>query len=119
MRCASICHLQPRSSPLKDTNLHILRKQPFTNVWGERTLQWINDQISTHMEDHEGDYSLDTVPYLQSSTTYQRKAIVTPCVQQATTSYLIDQLLAQKYCIRGIAVPDSSEAVCNYVSIFV
>merc|ERR1712083_388062 len=38
---------------------------------------------------------------------HQRKAIVTPCVQQATSAYLLDSLLKQQYAVRGIAVPDS------------
>ena len=65
------------------------------------------------MDDHEGDYDFDKIPYLENpkSIGYKRKAIVTPCVKEATTAYLIDQLLKQNYNIRGIAVPDSAEKV--------
>ena len=104
------------SASVKSTHFaalsHISRYN-FSNVWGERTIQWIEHQITTHMDDHVGDFSFDKIPYLENVKTigYQRKAIVTPCVKEATTAYLIDELLKQNYAIRGIAVPESIEKV--------
>eukprot|EP01084_Bolivina_argentea_P109854 196254_1 len=113
IRYAPLSHFQykEKAIPLKNSNIWHVSKCNFSNVWGERTIQWIDEQITAHMNDHEGDYDFDKVPYMEDtkSVGYQRKAIVTPCVQQATSSYLIDELLKQNYCIRGIAVPESSE----------
>eukprot|EP00485_Elphidium_margaritaceum_P012449 CAMPEP_0202688036 /NCGR_PEP_ID=MMETSP1385-20130828/3577_1 /ASSEMBLY_ACC=CAM_ASM_000861 /TAXON_ID=933848 /ORGANISM="Elphidium margaritaceum" /LENGTH=212 /DNA_ID=CAMNT_0049342911 /DNA_START=191 /DNA_END=829 /DNA_ORIENTATION=- len=66
--------------------------------------------MESHLEDHEGDYNF-TVPYLESvaKSGTTRKALVTPCVQQATSSYLIDTLLSQNFAVYGVAVPESSE----------
>ena len=67
------------------------------------------------MADHEGDYEDVTVTYSlkPAAVGHQRKAIVTPCVQQATSAYLLDSLLKQQYAVRGIAVPDSDAEVCD------
>lgn len=95
-------------------SLYHISKINFSNVWGERTIQWIQQQMKSHMEDHDGDYESDfKIPYLENAKSigYQRKAIVTPCVKEATTAYLIDELLKQNYSIRGIAVPESIEKV--------
>lgn len=104
----------------KNTNFNTLyhhSKSKFSHVWGERTISWIKESIAKHMESHKEDYDfdLDGIPFYNTSSSGgggnksgKKSAIVTPCIKQATSAYLIDVLIDKGYHVTGVADPTAN-----------
>jgi len=99
-----------RNNPCKSLNNNInikcYRMMSSPSLWGERTIKWLEDETTKHMNDHESDYDFN-IPFLDNNAV-NRQAIITPCVEQATSSWLIDEMLRRKYKVTGIAVPSAN-----------
>jgi len=84
----------------------------FSQVWGERTIKWIEQETSKHFQHHSGDYDFKKIPFLVDDDTSQkvlgrqRCGIVTPCVKLSSSTWLIEDLIRRNYRVTGIAMPE-------------
>ena len=93
----------------------IIKMQRFNfseNVWGERTMKWIEDRLGDHVKDNKEDYHFD-VPFLLNNKDINktRTAIITPCVKLPTSTYLIKEMSKRGYHVTTIAHPTSNMKV--------
>ncbi|ETO08872.1 hypothetical protein RFI_28514 [Reticulomyxa filosa] len=84
----------------------------FSNVWGERTIKWIEQELSNHFQEHKANYDFTKIPFLVDDDTAarvlgrQRRGLVTPCVKLASSTWLIEELIRRGYHVTGLAMPE-------------